>query len=83
MFGASTTFFEPIRIGCRIDAQHRADFPNLYDLASRRGIGIHSALDFCKALCVTVNHAGDCDHASDKDCDDRNQQTTQTQNRVD
>jgi hypothetical protein len=25
MFGASTTFFEPIRIGCRIDAQHRAD----------------------------------------------------------
>jgi hypothetical protein len=22
MFGASTTFIEPIRIGCRIDAQH-------------------------------------------------------------
>jgi hypothetical protein len=25
MFGASATFIEPIRIGCRIDAQHRAD----------------------------------------------------------
>jgi len=59
MFGASTTFFEPIRIGCRIDAQHRADL-----LASRCSVGIDTALDLRDAFGVAVNHAGDGDRAS-------------------
>jgi len=50
---------------------------------SRRSVGIDAALDLGDAFVVAVNHAGDCDRAADEDGADRNQQTTQAQNRVD
>ncbi len=40
--------------------------------ASRRSVGIDAALDLSQAFVVAVNHASDCDRASDDDGNDRN-----------
>jgi hypothetical protein len=52
-------------------------------LASRRSVGIDATLDLGDAFGVAVNHASDCDRASDEESNNRNQQTAQAQNRVD
>jgi hypothetical protein len=56
------------------------DYLNPLHLSPLRRIGINPALDLGQALVVAVNHAGDCDRASDDDGYDRNQQGAQTQN---
>jgi hypothetical protein len=67
--------------GCRVDAQYQIGFKfNL--LLPGNSIRIDAALDLGDALFMAVNHAYDCNHAAYKDCANRNQQTTQTRNRV-
>jgi hypothetical protein len=44
-------------------------------LTSRRSVGIDAALDFRDPFGVAVNHASDCDRASNEDCAYRNQQS--------
>jgi hypothetical protein len=41
-------------------------------LASRRGVGIDAALDLGNPFGVAVNHASDCDRATNDDSNDRN-----------
>jgi hypothetical protein len=81
MFGARRLSLDRLRIGCRVDAQHRADSlvlssqfseKPLQHLASWSScIRIYAALDFCDAFGVAVDHSGDCDRASYEECYDR------------
>jgi hypothetical protein len=85
MFGVKVTF-----IGPWTDSRLSALTPNIgliyiscRLLSRRRRVGIHAAFDLRDALLVAEYHCRDRDRASDKESDNRNQQTAQACYRVD